>query len=215
MSKIIDLQYNLANGENIQYIHIDEYLAIRREQNNYVVHCQIRYGSELETHIIEALIEAETANKLEYLQINTVGGNKSFKYPLNLADFGDVHFPKLKSLIIPEQSLYMQTYIYDGFTEGKENGVISNILNNCPSLKILVLPCYPDNNFRNVKLPKLQTLRIINKEQPDKFFKTLTQTPKKNFPNLEVLQVSQLGTEEIMDKFLSSPIGKNLKGIYL
>lgn len=214
MSKIIDLQYNLSNGENIQYIHIDEYVAIRRINAQYIIHSQLRYGGDLETHFIEAIIEPSTAQKIEHLQINTIGSNQNKSYPLNLSDMIGVSFNSLESLIIPPQTYGEKTYIYDGFNENKENGIISKFLENCPNLINLTLPCYPDNKFRNVKLPKLETLKIINDESSENFLKRLSKTPKRNFPLLHTMQLSE-NTSIVLDEFMDSPIGKQLSYFFI
>lgn len=215
MSKIIDLQYNLSNGENIQYIHIDEYVAVRRNNNQYIIHSQVRYGAELETHLIEAIIEQETAQKIEHLQINTIGSNQDKTYPLNLSDFIDVPFTSLENLIIPPQTYGEKTYIYDGFNENKENGVISKILAGCPKLINLTLPCYPDTKFRNVKLKELETLKILDNGCADKFLKTLGKTPKKNLPKLHTIQLLNNVNSETLDAFMDTPIGKNLAYLFI
>lgn len=212
MSKIIDLQYNLANGENLQYIHVDEYVAIRRDidSNQYIIHSQIRYGSELENNLIEAIIEPDTAKSIEYLQINTIGGNQEEEYPLNLADLTDCHFPNLRSLLIPEQFFYKRTYIYDGFDETKENGIISGILQKCPHLTNLTLPTTPDTNFLDVKLLELETLQVIDRVSPDKILNLLSKMSYKKLPSLIEIKVSKMATKNAVEKFLKSPIGKRV-----
>ncbi len=212
MSKIIDLQYNLANGENIQYIHADEYVAIRRDidSNQYIIHSQIRYGAELENNLIEAIIEPDTAKSIEYLQINTIGGNQEEEYPLNLADLTDCHFPNLRSLLIPEQFFYKRTYIYDGFDETKENGIISGILKECPSLTTLTLPTTPDNNFLDVELLELESLQVIDRVNPDKILNLLSKMSYRKLPSLLELKVSKMATQNVVENFLNSPIGKRV-----
>lgn len=212
MSKIIDLQYNLANGENLQYIHVDEYVAIRRDidSQQYIIHSQIRYGAELESNLIEAIIEPGTANNIEYLQINTIGGNEDEEYPLNLADFTDCNFNNLKTLLIPEQFFYKRTYIYDGFDGKNENGIISGILQKCPHLTNLTLPTTPDTNFLDVKLLELETLQVIDRVSPDKILNLLSKMSYKKLPSLIEIKVSKMATKNAVEKFLKSPIGKRV-----
>lgn len=213
MKKIIELQYNLSKGINIEHINADEYFAVRSKDEKYTIHCQIRYGAELETLIIEAISEANTAPYIEIMKINTVGGNKKNEYPLNLADFIDVDFSSLHTLEIPEQSYFQQTYIYDGFDDRKSNNVIADILKRCPNLETLTLPCYQGTELSKIKLEKLKYLRVVDNYKPDRFLSILTKTPKKNFPSLERISISSKTTRESLDRFLKSPLGKQLNYI--
>lgn len=214
MRKIIELQYNLSKGINIEHINADEYFAVRRNYEQYNIHCQVRYGAELETLVVEAICEQETAGNIEALTIQTIGGNRDNKYPLNLSDFKEFEFSNLHTLKIPEQTYGQETYIYDGFHETKRNNVIQGILKNCPNLETLVLPCFQDK-FHNIKLSKLKSLQIIEKNNPDKLLNALSRTPKKNLPSLERLLVSEKSSQTALNKFLESPIGKKIQYIFL
>lgn len=211
MSKINELQYSLFN-EEIQDVHSDEFLAVRKINQQLLIHCQTRYGYELESRIVEAIAEPKTANLIKHIQFNTCEGNSSDEYPLNLGELQGVSFPNLYSLIIPSQNESFRTFICDGFDETKENGTISKILNGCPQLRHLSLPCAPDKEFRNVKLEHILSIDLSScfVEDGDKFIKMLTTIPAEHFPSLESLTYTQAISSSVEKKFLASPIGKQL-----